>query len=64
MVMLVCRMVTEQVLDGKKVYVCNCGLIYDDLLVAYACDEYYKAHGKLSEDITKKAVNVPHNLNK
>ena len=61
--MLAHCMVTEQVLDGK-VYVCKCGLVYDDLLVAYACDEYYKAHGKLSEDITKKALNVAHNLNK
>jgi len=57
-------LVTEQLLDGRKVYVCNCGLVYDDLLVAYACDEYYKTYGKLSEDITKKAVNLPHPVNK
>ena len=53
-------MITEQVLDGKKVYVCNCGLKYGDLLLAYACDEYYQTHGKPSEDIVRKAVNAPH----
>ena len=53
-------MVTERVLGGRKVYVCDCGLVYDDLLVAYACDEYYRTFGKLSEDITRRAVNVPH----
>jgi len=55
-------MVTEQILDGKKVYVCNCGLVFDDMLVAYACEQYYKEHGKLSEDITRKALNVPRHL--
>ena len=52
-------LVTEQVHEGKKIFICNCGFGYDDMLIAYACDDYYKTHGAPSEEILKKAVYNP-----
>lgn len=53
------RLVREEVHNGKTIYVCDCGLGYDDILVAYACGEYYLTHGVNSEDITRKAIYNP-----
>jgi len=53
------RLVREEVHNGKTIYVCDCGLGYDDILVAYACGEYYRTHGVKSEDITRKAIYNP-----
>jgi len=53
------RLVREEVHNGKTIYVCNCGLGYDDILVAYACGEYFLTHGVNCEDITKKAIYNP-----
>ena len=45
---------------GKlTVYLCECGLGYEDILVAYACEEYRRVHGVDSEDITKHAIYNP-----
>jgi protein-tyrosine-phosphatase len=49
-------LIREELHDGRKVYICSCGLGYDDMLIAYACDEYVQTHGISSEDITKRAV--------
>ena len=51
--------VTEEVRDGKTIYLCNCGLGYNDMLLAYACGDYLKTHGINSDEITKKAVYNP-----
>ncbi len=45
--------------NGKTIYLCDCGLGYDDILIAYACGEYFATHGVNSEEITKKAVYNP-----
>ena len=52
-------LVTEQVHEGKKIFICNCGFGYDDMLIAYACDDYCKTHGVSSEEILKKVVYNP-----
>ena len=52
-------MVREERHNGKAIYFCNCGLGYDDILVAYACEEYARTHGISSEDIIKRAVYNP-----
>jgi len=52
-------LIREEVHDGKTVYLCSCGLGYDDILVAYACGEYKRTHGVNSEDITKRAIYNP-----
>ncbi|MGA3405752.1 MAG: hypothetical protein ABSD49_08490 [Candidatus Bathyarchaeia archaeon] len=52
-------MVTEEVRDGTTIYLCSCGLGYDDMLLAYACGDYLKTHSVNSEEITKKAVYNP-----
>jgi len=52
-------LVTEQVHEGKKIFICNCGFGYDDMLIAYACDDYCKTHGVASEEILKKVVYNP-----
>lgn len=49
-------MVREEKHDGKTVYVCDCGLGYDDILIAYACEEYARTRGVNSEDIVRRAV--------
>jgi len=45
--------------DGKTIYVCECGLGYGDMLIAYACEEYRRVHGVNSGDITKLAIYNP-----
>jgi len=52
-------LVTEEIRGGKKIYICSCGLEYDDMLIAYACGDYFKTHGVNSEDIIKKCVYNP-----
>lgn len=52
-------LIREEVHDGRTVYICSCGLGYDDILIAYACDEYIRTHGISSEDIIKRAVYNP-----
>ena len=52
-------LIKEEVHDGKTVYICSCGLGYDDILIAYACDEYKRTYGVNSEDIVKRAVYNP-----
>jgi len=50
------RMVREETINGKKIHVCDCGLGYDDNLIAYACEEYFRVNGVNSEEITKLAI--------
>jgi hypothetical protein len=52
-------LVREEEHSGRMVYVCDCGLGYDDILIAYACEEYKRTHGVNSEDITKRATYNP-----
>jgi hypothetical protein len=52
-------LVREERHNGKTIYICNCGLGYDDMLIAYACEEYARTHGVNSEDIIKRAVYNP-----
>jgi hypothetical protein len=56
---LVIRLVREERQGGKSLYICDCGLGYDDILIAYACEEYRRTHGINSEDIIKRAVYNP-----
>lgn len=60
---LACRwlgvLVREEEHGGRTVYVCDCGLGYGDLLVAYACEEYRRVYGVNSEDINKRAIYNP-----
>lgn len=53
------HLIKEEIHDGRTVYICSCGLGYDDILIAYACDEYTRTHGISSEDIIKRAVYNP-----
>jgi hypothetical protein len=53
------RLIREEAHDGKTVYICTCGLGYDDPLIAFACYEYTRTHGTTSEDIIKRAVYNP-----
>ena len=46
----------EETLNGKKIHLCDCGLGYDDILIAYACEEYRRLNGVNSEEITKHAI--------
>jgi len=53
-------MVTEQLRDGKTIYICtSCGLGYDDILIAFACEQYFREYGESSTDIMKRAVYRP-----
>jgi hypothetical protein len=52
-------LVTEEIRGGKRIYICSCGLGYDDMLIAYACGDYFKTHGVNSEEIIKKCVYNP-----
>ena len=52
-------MVKEEIHGGKTIYICNCGLGYDDILIAFACEDYRLTHGINSEEIVKKAVYNP-----
>jgi len=49
----------EEQHDGKAVYICDCGLGYGDMLIAYACEEYARTHGINSEEIIKRAIYNP-----
>jgi hypothetical protein len=49
-------MVREETHNGKKIHICDCGLGYEDNLIAYACEEYYRVNGVNSEEITKHAI--------
>ena len=53
------NLVREEIHGGKTLYICDCGLGYEDILIAYACEEYLRTHGVSSEDIIKKAVYNP-----
>ena len=52
-------LVHEEEHSGRTVYLCDCGLGYDDILLAYACEEYRRTHGINSEDIIKRATYNP-----
>jgi len=52
-------MVTQTNNHGQTIYICDCGLGYSDILVAYACEEYRRVHGVNSEDIIKHAIYNP-----
>jgi len=52
-------LVREEKHGGKTVQICDCGLGYDDILIAYACEEYRRVNGVNSADITKHAVYNP-----
>ena len=49
-------MTREETYKGKKIHVCSCGLGYEDGLIAYACEEYYRVNGVNSEEITRHAI--------
>jgi len=49
-------LVTEKAEKMPRLYVCDCGLGYDDAHLAYACDQYCQTHGVASGEIIKKAV--------
>jgi hypothetical protein len=49
-------LVTEKAEKGEQLYICECGLGYDDAHAAYACDQYCRTHGVASGEIVKKAV--------
>ena len=49
-------MVREETVNGKKIHICSCGLGYEDNLIAYACEEYYRVNGVNSEEITQHAI--------
>ena len=52
--------VVEKLHERIKVYVCsNCGLGYDDILIAYACEQYHRQYGESSTDIVKRATYRP-----
>jgi hypothetical protein len=52
-------LVREEVNGAKTIYVCSCGLSYDDILLAYACEDYFKTHGVNSEKIIMRAIHNP-----
>jgi hypothetical protein len=52
-------LVREEIHEGKTVYLCICGLGYNDPLIAFACEEYARTHGVNSEEIIKRAVYNP-----
>ena len=46
--------------EGKTIYVCEvCGLVYDDILLAYSCNEYCRTHDTPWDEIAKKAIYIP-----
>jgi hypothetical protein len=52
--------VTEKLHDRGKVYICStCGLGYDDILIAYACEQYHRQYAGPSTDIVKRAIYRP-----
>lgn|GEM_PF-952452 len=49
--------VTEKLHERRNVYICStCGLGYDDILIAYACEQYHRQYGEPSTDIVKRAI--------
>jgi len=52
-------LVREETHEKKTIYICDCGLGYDDILIAYACEEYKRQHGINAEDIIKHAIYNP-----
>jgi hypothetical protein len=52
-------LVREERQGNETVYICDCGLGYDDILIAYACEEYRRTHGVNSEEIIKRATYNP-----
>ena len=52
-------LVREEKQDGRTIYICDCGLGYDDILIAYACEEYRRESGVNSEEIIKHAIYNP-----
>jgi hypothetical protein len=52
-------LVQEERREGKTIYICECGLGYGDMLIAYACEEYRRVHGVNSGDIIKHAIYNP-----
>jgi hypothetical protein len=57
--------VTEKLHECRNVYICStCGLGYDDILIAYACEQYHRQYGESSTDIVKRAIYRPPALEK
>ena len=57
--------VIEKLHERAKVYICGtCGLGYDDILIAYACEQYHRQYGEPSTDIVKRAIYRPPPLEK
>ena len=52
-------LVREEIHEGRTVYLCSCGLGYDDPLIAFACEEYARTYRVNSEEIIKRAVYNP-----
>ncbi len=48
--------VREEIQAGRTVYLCSCGLGYDDPLIAFACEEYARTHGVNQEEIIKSRL--------
>jgi hypothetical protein len=43
--------------EGRTIYVCDfCGLGYDDILLAYSCNEYCRTHNVPWSEISKRAI--------
>ncbi len=58
-------MVTEKILDGKTLYLCDiCGFGYIDAETARDCENWCRKTGTCSLEITKKAVLIPDPLEK
>lgn len=47
---------TEETLHGRPVFICECGLGYDDILLAYACEQYFRQYDQRSTEIMAKAT--------
>jgi len=57
--------VTEKLHERRIIYICSiCGLGYDDILIAYACEQYHRQYGEPSTDIVKRATYRPPALEK
>jgi len=57
--------VTEKLHERRTIYICStCGLGYDDILIAYACEEYHRQYEEPSTDIVKRATYRPPALEK
>ena len=57
--------VTEKLHERREIYICStCGLGYDDILIAYACEQYHRQYRESSTDIVKRAIYRPPALEK